>query len=71
MGYTTIPNFLDLSYEAGLIKTNTFALSLRNYSEDSWLYFDEIPEYIVENSRYSSVVGSGYWQVKLIGVLAG
>jgi uncharacterized SAM-dependent methyltransferase len=40
MDFTPKPNFLDLAYQAGQIKTNTFALNLLNTSNQSLIYYN-------------------------------
>lgn len=62
MGFTTTPNFLDTAFQAGQIKTNVFTLSLVNTTNSSLIYYNQIPQDILNNTVYSSVVsGSGRW----------
>lgn len=40
LGYTNQPNFLDIAYQTGQIKTNVFALQLGPTSTQSNLYYN-------------------------------
>lgn len=74
MGFTSTPNFLDAAYEAGQIQTNVFTLNLLPIDNNSIIYYNEIPEEILNSTLYSPVTnlsGSGVWDVNLIGVYAG
>lgn len=71
MGFTSTPNFLDLAYQAGQIQTNVFSLSLLNTSTSSLIYYNQIPQEIINNTLYSTVVsGSQRWELNLIGFYA-
>jgi len=51
MGYTSIPNFLDLAYSANQINTPVFSLQLNLVNETSYLYYDGgLPSKISENT---------------------
>jgi hypothetical protein len=63
MGYSTSPNFLDSAYSANQIKTAAFALQILNTTQQSILYYDEIPESIVTKTIMINQFGSGHWQV--------
>ena len=72
MGYTNIPNFLDLAYDTNQIDTPAFTLSIRSDSvNNSYLYYNELPENITPSPTYVNVVDSGYWQVGVVGVVVG
>lgn len=72
MGFTTTPNFLDTAYQAGQIQTNTFSLNLLPTTNNSIIYYNEIPSEILSSTVYSPVVsGSGRWLLTLIGFYAG
>jgi hypothetical protein len=73
MGYTNIPNFLDVAYQQGQIATPAFALSIATTSQQqqSYIYYNQIPEWITNSSSNVSVVGNTYWQVSLLGVIVG
>lgn len=40
MGYTSLPNFIDLAFKAGQIKTNTFILAIRQQPDQSVLHYN-------------------------------
>lgn len=44
MGFTTTPNFLDLAYSNNQISSPVFALAIRNFSFQSFIYYDGIPQ---------------------------
>lgn len=47
MGYSSIPNFLDLAFNAGQINTNVFSLQLKNMTSQSIVYYNVIPNDIL------------------------
>lgn len=62
MGFTTTPNFLDAAYQAGQIQTNVFSLNLLGLNNNSIIYYNQIPEEVLNSTVYSPVVsGSGRW----------
>lgn len=75
VGYTdpqTEPNFLDLAYQQDQIATNTFVLQLLNESSSSSMYYNQISSQMKQKSLFSTVpVDSYYWQLEVLGVLAG
>lgn len=50
-------NFLDLAFAAGQIQTNVFTLNLLNTSSSSLIYYNQIPEEILNNTVYSPAIG--------------
>lgn len=43
MGYTTTPNFLDVAFQNNQISSPIFALQILNNSQQSLLYYNQIP----------------------------
>lgn len=53
LGFTTThPNFFDNAYQAKQISTNTFALSLAANTSDSIVYYNQLPEWLVNSTYY-------------------
>ena len=72
MGFSSLPNFLDMAYQAGQIGTNTFVLQLIyddvTENDTSILYYNDLPDEIEADTLFSSVVAQGYWQLYLVGM---
>jgi hypothetical protein len=73
MGYTTIPNFLDVAYQNGEIESPVFALMVETtaQTQQSYVYFNQIPLSITNSTSFVGVVGNTYWQVSVLGVEVG
>lgn len=73
MGVTNTPNFLDIAYQQNQIATPAFTLSIRSNTStsSSYLYYNNIPQYIQNSTYYLPVVGSDYWSVQVVGVIVG
>lgn len=72
MGFSSTPNFLDSAYQAGEISSPAFALSINEtLNGQSTLYYNNIPENIVNSTIMVSQYGSGHWQVEILSVVIG
>jgi hypothetical protein len=71
MGYTTTPNFLDIAYSQNEIKSPVFTLQIEQTTSQSYIYYNEIPEWITNTTTFEPVVDNEYWQVSTIGVTVG
>jgi hypothetical protein len=65
MGYTKTPNFLDVAYQQGQIATSAFALMVQQSTQQSYVFYNEIPESITSQTVYVPVSGDGYWSLKV------
>lgn len=65
MGYTNTPNFLDVAYQKGQIATSAFALMVQQSTQQSYVFYNEIPLSITSQTVYVSVTGDGYWSLKV------
>lgn len=73
MGFNNDQSFIDVAYSQGIIQTSTFTLTLRNPNQSSFMYYNVIPEDILNFTLFSPVLGYDtlYWQVSLIGFFVG
>ena len=69
MGFSEFPNFFDTAYLEGEIKSPIFALHLHNSSDNSVIYYNEIPEAIAYNTHYVPIIGKGLWKIQLKGFM--
>jgi hypothetical protein len=51
----------DGAYDGKQISSRNFVLRLRNYPEPSGLYFNQIPEEIVQSAKYVPTVDKNSW----------
>jgi hypothetical protein len=68
MGSTNTPNFLDIAYSKGQIATSSFALMIETTTQQSYIFYNDIPESITSQTVYIPVVENGYWSLKVVGV---
>jgi hypothetical protein len=71
MGYTSVPNFLDIAHANGAIASPVFALEILSDTEQSLVHYNELPEDITNDTFYEPVQNVGYWAVKVTGVNVG
>ncbi|CAD8074490.1 unnamed protein product [Paramecium sonneborni] len=63
-----IDNIFDLAYKKGSIKSNLFAMELKNTNEQSLFYYDEIPNEIMDNVEWVRILRKDYWTVKVLNI---
>ncbi|CAD8069956.1 unnamed protein product [Paramecium sonneborni] len=63
-----IDNIFDLAYQQGSIKSNLFAMELRNTREQSLFYYDDIPQEIMDNVEWVRVLRKDYWTLKVLNI---
>ena len=68
MGYSQTPNFLDVAYQQGQIATSAFALMVQQSTQQSYIFYNEIPSSIMSQTVFVPVAGDGYWSLKVIAV---
>lgn len=66
MGYTTTANFLDNAYNAGQIQSPVFALKISNNTDQSFIYYNNIPLSITQNTIMVDQYETGHWQVEIL-----
>ena len=65
MGYSSTPNFLDNAANENQIESPIFSLQIRPITEESILFYNEIPSYIWDNTNFVENTGESTWQVEL------
>ena len=71
MGYSSVPNPLDNAALQDQIASPVFSLQIRSFTEESVLYFNMIPEDILEETSFVKNIGEHTWQIDINNLKVG